>query len=383
MRCVESVTAGRPLHAPLARRWLARVVATLAVLGSRTVARAEPDTSTPPYFYQPVSYGNQALYGPLYVLLNRGFDVLQLREDNRSILTQPYAHDGRNVLDNLAHPFSRIADEGWGRFLREEIFPLSYSQDNARWVPNYALHLIGGGMTYAQLREWFIAHGAPAPWLLSTATLLTTALINETIENKGVVGTNTDAIADFYFFDIGGILLFSFDGVKRFFSRTVLLADWSLQPSFTYPYFGLHNQGNNYAFKFPVPFLPRLRLFGHMGLGTMGGLSYLLDDGYSISAAGGVRSTRMTNVSKTSVENVIEFRPSGALFLDRRQSLLASVIVSDVQDYFVHINVYPNAFYWSEPGVGFWTAIERSGRFIVGLSLVQAFGLGVGLGPVP
>jgi hypothetical protein len=31
--------------------------------------------------------------------------------------------------------------------------------DHAQWVPNYQLHLIGGGMVNARLEEWYIALG--------------------------------------------------------------------------------------------------------------------------------------------------------------------------------------------------------------------------------
>ena len=128
--------------------------------------------------------------------------------------------------------------------------------------------MIGGGTTYVALAEWFAANHVPAPQLFSAGTLLASAFVNETLENKGVVGYNTDAIADFFFFDIGGIILFSFDWPKQLFSRYIIVADWSMQPAFTYPNFNLHNQGNYFLVKFPIPYFSDLRLFSTIGLGA-------------------------------------------------------------------------------------------------------------------
>ena len=74
--------------------------------------------------------------------------------------------DVRNVVKNVANPFTAIrydGDHGWATFLSTEVFPLSYGRNTARWVPNYSLHLLGGGETYAWMREWFLAREAPAP----------------------------------------------------------------------------------------------------------------------------------------------------------------------------------------------------------------------------
>jgi hypothetical protein len=333
------------------------------------------------YFYKGYDYGSQALYNPLYVFINGAYDVLQIRAGNRDITERSfYTNDLPNVAKNLfVHPFRSVSEEGWSRFMRQEIFPLSYRSDTARWVPNYSLHLFGGGMTYRALSEWYDDHSVPVPWLWSAATVLGYGFINETVENKGVNGRNTDAIADFWFFDIGGIVLFSFPSVCRFFSKTVIVSDWSLQPSFTYPGFDLHNHGQYFSFKYPLPFYDKLRVFSWLGMAQLFGLSYKMDSGYSVSAAGGTMDTRFVNDTGDSVHNSVQFRPSGALFLDRNESLLASLQVSNVQDYFALLNLYPNAFWKTNPGVGFWGVTDKQGHVIVGLSL-SSLGLGAGFG---
>jgi len=345
---------------------------------SAAADEAEPAPAKTPYFYQGYNYGSQALYNPLWVFLNRGFDVLQDRAGSRSIFQQEYQHNGENVLENLVNPIPSITARGWGRFLREEIFPLSYTKNSARWVPNYTLHLVGGGMTYTMLAEWYEAHGVPGPHWFSAATLLTTAVLNETLENKGVVGHNTDAIADFFFFDIGGILLFSFDWPNEFFSKTLIVADWSLQPAFTYPNFDLHNQGNYFSVKYPLPLYPKLRLFAYMGLGTLFGLSQQVDSQYSISGGVGTMASRLISTSNTNADNDVAFAKSVGLFVDRNNSLLASVQLTNVQDYFFHFNIYPNAF--ATPELGLFGVVDKTGHFVFGVSFAHALGFGAGIG---
>jgi len=351
-----------------------------ALLGSAD-ARAQGDDGARRYFYHGYDYGSQSLFNPIYVILNRGFDVLQLRPDQRNIYAQDYKLNVKNVLGNMADPFSAISDRGWGRFLREEIFPLSYTRGSARWVPNYGLHLIGGGSTYTALREWYEAHDAPRPFAaaFSAATLYTAALVNESLENNGTVGFNTDCLADLYVFDLAGILLFSIDGVNDFFSHTLIVSDWSLQPVFTAPNGDLHNQGNYYAAKWPIPFYDRLRLFGYMGFSSLGGLSMKITDELSLSAGGGAKVERIASVVAVTGD-LVTLRASGALFLDRNESLLASVQVADVQDYFVHVNVYPNAFVHTDPGVGFFAVVSKDARWMAGISMTRSLGFGLGGG---
>ena len=338
----------------------------------------EADKIREPYFYKGYDYGSQALYGPLWVFLNRGFDVLQDRNGSRSIFQQEYRHNGETVGRNLLNPFPALSQRGYARFFREEIFPISFTPGTARWVPNYTLHLIGGGVTYTGLTEWFRQNHVPAPRVFSAGTVLATAFVNETLENKGVTRYNTDAIADFFFFDIGGIILFSFDWPNELFSRYLIVADWSLQPSFTYPNFDLHNQGNYFAVKAPLPFTSRLRLFATMGLGTLLGFSYKVDSQYSVSGGAGTMASRLIRTSQKNADNDVEFASQAGLFVDRNNSLLASLRVTNVQDYFIQFNLYPNAF--AVPELGLWTVVDKGGHFVTGVSFSKSFGVGAGIG---
>lgn len=344
------------------------------------VGAVRSDEAKERYFYHGYDYGTQAIYNPFWVFINGGYDVLQIRAGRRNVFTEDYRTNMSNTAENLfVRPFQSISEEGWGKFLREEIFPLSYSTGTSRWVPNYSLHLIGGGMTFRALWEWYDDQDLPAPWLFSIATVMSYGFLNESIENKGVVGRNTDCIADFWVFDIAGIILFSFRSVDRFFSKSIILSDWSLQPSLTYPGYDLHNHGQYFAAKWPLPFYPRVRAFGYVGMAQLGGLSYKADAEYSITGAVGTASTRFANQTTNSVHNTVQFVPSAAVFVDRNDSLLASLQVSNMPDYFVRFNLYPNAVWRTRPGIGFWSVVDKMGHFIVGLS-VSPFGVGAGYG---
>jgi hypothetical protein len=330
------------------------------------------------HFYFGVDYGTQALMNPLWVFVNRGYDVLQDHVAGRDVFYLPYGPNLANVARNVADPFPAIADDGWGKWLREEIFPLSYSKDTLRWAPNYSLHLLGGGVNYAELDEWFQDHYVPLPKLWSALTLMSAAFLNETLENHGVHGYNTDALADLYVFDLGGILLFSFEAPRRFFSQTVVISDWSLQPALTFPHGELHNVGNYFSAKWALPFYERLKLFAWFGEATTFGLSFALDPEYSISASAGGAAIHLVNQNTHTLQNTVDFTPTAAVFLDRRESLLASLQITNTDDYFIHLNVYPHALTPRGPSAGFWTVVDKRGHVALGISISRLLGMGLG-----
>ena len=49
---------------------------------------------------------------------------------------------------------------GWKTFLKSEIL---FSLKNGQWLPNYTLHLLGGGMEYARLADYYTYHGLKYP----------------------------------------------------------------------------------------------------------------------------------------------------------------------------------------------------------------------------
>lgn len=352
----------------------------IAAAAAPSPARADDLPTVPERrFYKGYDYGSQSLYNPFYVLLNRGYDTIQLRPHNRSVYGQNLGANITNVVDNVGHPGRAIRIQGgFEKFARQELFPLSFTPSTARWVPNYSLHLLGGGQTYVQLREWFDAHDAPVPAAWSILTLYASAFVNEGIENRDVDGPNTDCIADLMVFDIAGVLLFSIEPVAKFFSSTMIIADWSLQPVITSTRGEIHNVGNYFALKFPLPFHPQLRIFAYGGYATEFGLSYKFGE-YSLSVSGGGRFTNFENAGTNAVVNTVNTVPAGGIFFDRNESLLVSMQVSNITDYFAHLNVYPNAFFRTDPGIGFFFALSKdTEHFVTGVSFTRSIGFGLG-----
>ncbi len=329
------------------------------------------------YYYHNLPYGSESVFNPLSVLLNRGFDVLQVRRNQRDIWNLDYEEDFLHIIHSLSHPARYIEEYGWSQFAKRELFPLDFSKYGARWAPNYTLHLIGGGYTYMALYEWFNANNVKFPALWSASTVLVSALINETIENKSVTRGNTDAIADFYFFDIGGILLFSLPSVNRFFSKYLHLRDWSFQPAFTYPDLSLHNHGQYFSIKINLP-LKNLSLFGYTGMGAMGGITYHVDKENDISVGFGAKSSRFVDADDGQHLHAVQFAKCGGFFWDRNGSLLTSLVINDIQDYFINFNIYPGISKRTK-NLGMWAVFSRKGVFTAGIIFRRQISFGVGI----
>lgn len=332
----------------------------------------------PYYFYQGYTYGSQGMFNPLSIVLNSGYDICQLTDHDRQMLKFPYETSAKNVFWNLGHPFKVIGEVGWWKFTRTELLPLTFSREGGQWMPNYILHVIGGGMSYVTISEWYRYHHVKCPKLLGFITLMAADILNETIENNGYVGANSDPIPDVYIFNFAGVALFSSEKVCRFFSRKLHMADWSLQPSLTLTDVSLYNCGQYYSYKWELPFERRLSLFTRMGMGTLIGLSWKFPNGAAISAGAGVRSGERYLLSETARQVTITTPFSIGVFYDKNNSLLASLQISNVSDYFINANVYPGLFRIGKFSPGLWTVIDKKG--VPAFGFTTRYTLGVGLG---
>jgi hypothetical protein len=245
------------------------------------------------------------------------------------------------------------------------VFPLDWKQRHGQWYPNYQLHLIGGGMTSVAMTEWYDAHGFAQPFLWSLATMAAYHLLNEVME---IVPFETvDPIADIYIFDIGGIILFSSDAVKEFFSTTLRMADWSLQPSFAFAPWSLQNNGQYFAFRWKLPFSEKLSLFSIIGLNGIVGGSYALDDGEAISVGAGLRSRRVVHLPAEQ-QTTVDLTWTAGVYFDRNNSLLASLVVSGYMENTVLLNVYPGVLKVASFSPGLWLAVNRDWSLCGGIS---------------
>lgn len=331
-----------------------------------------------PVYYRGLAFGSQRIFNPLTVLLNTGFDVFQFPNHDIRFFRYPFAHSGRRVGRALTHPFSTISQrKGWERFITSEILPLRFTAHDAAWVPNYALHLVGLGQTYAALDEFYRAHGVPVARPLAAATALSAGILNEMTEsNGGDFPPSPEMIADLYVFNVGGVILFSSDAVRRFFADKLLLTDWSAMPVFAADG-TLRNTGQFFAVKIPLPGVERTRLFARLGLSAILGLSYARGDGSAWSAGLGATGVRHVIDSVTAIES-IDLDWTAGVFYDRGNSLLMSLLWAHHTRNVFSLNLYPGLLPGPVHDVGVWLAVDDAGRPRLGLISGALGGIGVG-----
>jgi len=309
------------------------------------------------------------MYNPVNLILNGSFDVLQFEGETKHLDMVRYRHAGNQVLYNLTRPIHVISRYGGLKFIRQELFPLSFSPTKMQWWPNYNLHLLGGGMTYVKMAEWYEYYGFDHPQYASLATMAVYHYLNEVVEMRNHTGDNVDPISDVYIFDIGGILLFSSDNVKRFFSQTVVMSDWSGQPLFSLRDGTLSNNGQYFSFKWKIPSQNHWHLFYLSGVEGILGLSYRKDDGTSISAAAGMVGSRRNTMDRKTFEQSLSLQWRAGLFYDRDNSLLASLYISGLPSEMAKLNVYPGYVAFSGISFGGVVSFSRRGDATVGLTM--------------
>ncbi|MBE0643719.1 MAG: hypothetical protein IH600_06530 [Bacteroidetes bacterium] len=336
-----------------------------------------PERETQALFYHGQDWGSETQYAPWTLLLNGGFDILQLDRYRRDVFNYPFAQAGRTVFSNLAKPLPLIHRYGWGNFLRNEIFPLEFSE-GASWWPNYQLHLIGGGMTYVKMGEWYAQHGFAAPRAWSAATVMTYHLLNEVMENNAQEGELIDPLADIYLFDIGGMLLFSIDDVALFFSRTLHMNEWSLQPTLGVSDMTLRNTGQYFVVKYDLPFWDKYSLIYVFGVNGLAGLTRRFNNGTSLSVAAGLRNADILPETDNPLHLTGSLVWSAGVFYDRENSLLASLILSGISSNLATLNVYPGFVDIAGLRPGCWCTVTTEGELLFGLTTQWGVGLGKG-----
>ena len=343
---------------------------TVWILGSIIPAAAQHR-----YFYRNLPYGSEAAYNPVSLILNGSFDIIQMENRSREIFKLPYGQGTANVFRNLGSPFAMISDYGWWNFIKREVFPLSLNVNDGQWWPNYELHLIGGGMTSVMMAEWYEEHGFSSPMVWSLTTMGVYHLLNEVVENGSYEGNNVDPIADIYLFDIGGILLFSSEPVRRFFSEELHLTDWSLQPSLALNNGTLQNNGQYFSLKWKFPFSESYSLFHYFGLRGLFGVSRQFENGEAFSVGAGVRAVSLKLLDPDYFLLTTVLKWEVGFFYDRNNSLLASLFIGGAEDNPVTLNVYPGVLHIGDFSPGVWALYSRRYGFSVGITTVWAPGV--------
>jgi hypothetical protein len=296
------------------------------------------------YFYKPAqTRGSGSQFSPLTLFINGSFDALRLSPDaGRDLTALKWKTDFDNVWRSLKDPIGSVKAYGWENFRRQELLNLSFNVDDLQFIPNFADHVLGYGMQYAKITEWYEAHGYSSPVLYGIGTSLAYQLLNEVIQNSGTTSVNVDCVADVYLFNMAGFALFSFDEVKRFFSETLQLNDWSLQPLYILRNHHLENAGQQFIMRYTLPFAERYAPFICWGVNSVAGVSYRYDGDFRISVGAGNAITGMTTKYRGEyISATPDFEPAVGFFWDNDGSLLAGLIISGRRSFNAHLNVYP------------------------------------------
>lgn len=328
--------------------------------------------------------GSDQYAGPFDVVLNKGFNMAQASNRDRSIFQAAYGT--RHVRNSILHPLASIKNTGgWGNFLKEQILPIQTvdwiksgfdwdAADNMTWYPNYFGHFIEGGITSRRLSEKLRSQGIPMASAVAGATTMAASLINESYTHPWLVDGTGGTVADLYLFDLGGIVIFSLDPVAGFFAERLHAQVWPSQAAFTVPDFELANNANNLVFKLPIPFIDVASMFFRTAVGSHVGATLHLKDGYDLSIGVGADTTQQ-KIDPVTGRETVNIRPSSSLYLDRGGSVLASVYWSEVDHRWLSVNVYPGVL---NPDFGAWVVVSHSGQFQFGLTHRRAMGLGFG-----
>jgi len=332
-----------------------------------------------PYFFRGTGVGTDATAGPFDVILNKGFATAQWEGYGRNIFDHPYGW--HRTWRALAHPNEAMANSGgWGYTLKTHVLPGSEAGWKTwAWVPNYYGHVIEGGVAFRRLKEWAQDRGIGHAGLVAGVTTWTAAFLNEAFEAPDPGPAHGGTTLDLLFFDIGGIVLFNVDPVARFFAKNLRTTIWPTQASILVNDGRLMNNGHHLVMKLPfLGITDRISFFFKGGVGFSGGIAVHRSDGLDVDVAVGWESKQRFIDPATRLETA-EFTTAAGVWVDRRGTLLASLLIEPHTDRRVGLNIYPGVS--SVLGdFGAWLSFDDEWRPSLGISHRRAMGLGVGIG---
>ena len=370
---------------------LSAVVAVLALSTSACAPRAttapapEPDSAlTGPeirqkYWYASRPYGSERTVHPLTSILNNGYDQIRTGP-TREIFEWDYDKGITGVWQSTIHAQRLVREYGTRNWIRYELLPLSLKAGGGgQWVPNYQLHLFGGGVTYVRLIGYFEQHGWRYPRVAAGVTSMAGHVVNEMLENTGQPSGSIDAMTDLLIFDPLSIILWNSDRVQRFIGERVEITEWSGQPSLTFPGETLENTFQTTMVRVRLPRTKNWRAFTTMGGSYVGGVSRRSGEDlwYSLGFGWDARSNPI--VDPVTGRRTVELVPNAAFFVDRQGSLLLSVVKGSGLDGGVVLNVYPGITR-SKNMPGLWAHYLKDNRG-VRLGITSPWGIGIGRHP--
>jgi hypothetical protein len=324
---------------------------------------------TPPRLYRDAGYGSQAMFSPASAFVNEGFSILQLSNRSNRVGDIRFRRGWRSVSTSVRHPFRTIDGYGRARFVRDEVLPTDLNPGHAQYVPNYALHLLGGGATWRALSDWYELRGYPHPDCWAAATCASYHLMNEVAEADWRDGPSVDPVADLLLFNPLGILLFQSDRVTRWFGKSLRWSDWSFMPVYDPTTGSLDNVGQNFVVRWQPRWAQPWGLLYHFGMHGMLGVSYQAASAASYALAAGVRAEDLVDVGPEQggqAQTTTLVWTAGA-FYDRGGSLMASLITSGTKGYRVRMNLYPGVVRYRAVAPGLFAALRADDQVVLGL----------------
>lgn len=333
----------------------------LAVLTgcSPALTRAGEGPADELLFYKPLAFGSESQFNPVSSFINYGFDPVQVR---RSFDSDHFGSHAEAVGKDLLDPVSAISREGGIRhFVNRQIFPVDYSNldDSIEMIPNYGLHVIGGGMVYRKNVEWFRWHGYPYPRVFAATLVLGSEFVHEVVERKSTEAD--DPVADFYLMRPLGILLFSWDAFAQFSAEKLRLAEWPYQPMISPRLGEFANVGENWIVRPPLFRTEAHKPFLFFGLTLLLGMSHQVTGADHLSWGVGPAVLQAD-------PGDFQYRWSGGLFYDRNDSLLASLLLNGTEELKARLNVYPGALVRSRWFPGIFLGIGDDSEVSIGLT---------------
>lgn len=141
-----------------------------------------------------------------------------------------------------------------------------------------------------------------------------------------------------------------------------------MQPSFRIRDRTLQNNGQYFALKWQPFNSNPWQLFITFGMDGLLGLSYKLNDEQTISLGGGFIGKELVDLEADKNIKTVELAWSIGAFYDKNNSLMTSLKISDHIDYQAVINIYPGIIKIGNFSPGLWTAIDKSGKYMIGVS---------------
>ena len=333
------------------------------------------------YYYARRPYGSEATTNPLTSILNNGYDQIRTGPDRR-IFTYKYRRGATSAWQSMIHPRRLVREYGgFGDWAKYELLPLTLkAQGGGQWVPNYQLHLFGGGVTYVRLIAWFEQRNVPAPRLAAAITSYTGHFLNEMMENNGETRGSVDAMTDLLVFDPAVFLLWNWDRVQRIVGENIEVSEWSGQPTLGIPRETLENTFQTTMVRVRVPYLKDWRAFTTMGGSYVGGAARRFGDSTWWSLGFGWDARTNPVIDTTTGRKGVELLGNVALFVDRSSSLLGSIVLKSGFDAGATMNVYPGVVRVGRWSPGFWAQILRDPKG-VRFGVTSPIGVGIARNP--